>query len=156
MGILSYDGISWTNHGKEKSTYLGSAFQAGLFGASDGTFWLNGFISYSYKDGIWQTHEIRTFTVGFTETSDGKIWAYGDGGADWYDGKRWIETKAPEIGWRVWSFHESQDGKYWLAGEGETAYFDGTNWTKVSTDFSSDFYEEPDGTLWLLGNGIWR
>ena len=45
LGILSYDGISWTNHGKEKSTYLGSGFQAGIFEASDGTFWFNGFIS---------------------------------------------------------------------------------------------------------------
>ena len=155
MGILSYDGISWTNHRKEKSTYLGDAFQGGIFEASDGTLWFNGFISYSFKDGIWQTHKIRTFTVGFAETSDGKIWAYGDGGIDWYDGENWIDAKAPELGWRIWSFHENQDGEYWLAGELGTAYFDGVKWTKVSSDYSADFYEDADG-FWLLGNGIWR
>jgi len=168
-GILSYNGLEWTNHGYQEPNSPSYFWEfTNIYEDRDGTIWFSntGGSVLNYKDGTLESHSVGGWTYGIAESSDGRIGVSGWTGPYIYDGDVWTTLTGygtAQDDNRNFGLYLDEDGLIWVNGnQGMWLYEDG-NWTKTldssskPIDSGTSFLRDPDGTLWAgAGAGIYR
>lgn len=129
-----------------------------LFVAQNGDLWLNGDRGIAWcHDKTWQAFASSdkttpTDVVGFTELTDGKIWAATQDSLWEFDGRNWSTVRSGFD--RINALLRSRDGSVWVASNGGLHRFfqgawveNGTEEGLPSTDVR-ELYEDRRGRLW--------
>ena len=107
-GVLSYDGIEWTNHGGPDPKMSGQPWRSNIYEDSQGVMWLNshqnsGSVGWRFDQGqlnplknYWQRPN-HGFSRGFTEIQDDQIIVSGRNGPRIYSDGQWESLSYPTL-----------------------------------------------------------
>jgi len=171
LGVIRYDGTSFTNISSEISSPRFSSFWDVLedrkgnlwFGTRDsGVYYYNGksFQHFTTKDGLGSNSALHIY-----EDRAGNIWFGTGGGASRYDGKsfRTFTTKDGLPNNDINTFMEDKTGKLWIGTRGDACFYDGKTFTTLTNKDGKAFKnvwgitEDKKGSIWFGDvDGLWR
>jgi len=164
-GILSFDEGRWTNQTLSRGLSVAASWDSmgNIYEAEDGGIWFNVAPVYSYKNGIFTSHNTSVWARFVSGTDDGNIWIGGSGvgGLYQYDGTSWTLLKgyggSPNSVVVPLTLYQTTDGVIWVHGEQGLWSYDGTRWDEHLKVSGEVVLEDNAGILWVgSSDGIYQ